>query len=149
MSGPVGSRAARYPPGRQRLVHAVQRHGPTGLQHPWQHDPDVRVSVGPTRHHWTVDHVEYAETELVRSNELTGSMVVSHQQRLVCSHAVARRDDGTLNKDTECGMRAYFSPEEAEPRLWEQTNLLMRCQVCVETAGGWLVNAVTGERLMP
>ena len=93
--------------------------------------------------------MEYGETKLVRSNELTGSMVVSHQRRLVCSHAVVRRDDGTRNKDTECGIRAYFGPEEAGPRLWEHTTPMMRCQVCVNTAGGWLVNGVTGERWMP
>lgn len=96
-----------------------------------------------------MDYVEYPETELVRSNELTGSMVVSHQRRLVCSHAVARRDDGTLNASTECGVRVYFRPDEAEPRLWEHTTPTMRCQVCVNTAGGWLVNGVTGERWMP
>jgi len=25
----------------------------------------------------------------------------------------------------------------------------MRCQVCVDTAGGALINGVTGERMMP
>jgi hypothetical protein len=96
-----------------------------------------------------VDYVEYRETELVRSNELTGSMVVSYQRRLVCSHAVARRDDGTLNASTECRVPAYFGLEEAEPRPWEHTTPMMRCQVCVNTAGGWLVSGVTGERWMP
>ena len=96
-----------------------------------------------------MDYFEYPETELVRANLATGSMAASYLPRLVMSHAVARKDDGTLNDKTECGIRIYFGPDQAEPRPWEQTNTLVRCQVCVDTAGGALINGVTSERMMP
>jgi len=76
-------------------------------------------------------------------------MTVDREQELVLSHAVARDEDGTLHAKTECGLPVYFRPDEAEPRTWDQTHPYMRCQVCVETAGGELVNGVTGERVMP
>jgi hypothetical protein len=94
-----------------------------------------------------MDYVEYPETELVRSNELTGSMVVTHQRRLVRSHAVARNEDGTLRDMTECGLRVYSGPE-AQLRRWEQTHPYKRCQVCVETAGGEL-RGPDGKRYFP
>jgi hypothetical protein len=46
-------------------------------------------------------------------------------------------------------MRVHFGPDEAEPRPWDQTHPLKPCQVCVETAGGALINGVTGERMVP
>jgi len=96
-----------------------------------------------------MDCFEYPETEMVRANLATGSMAVSHLPKLVMSHAVAQKDDGTLNNKTECGIWVHFGPDQAIPRPWEQTNALMRCQVCVDTAGGALINGVTGERWMP
>jgi hypothetical protein len=96
-----------------------------------------------------IDYFEYPETELVLANLATGSMAASHLPKLVMFHAVARKDDGALNDRTECGIRVYFGPDQAEPRPWEQTNALKRCQVCVDTAGGALINGVTGERWMP
>ena len=96
-----------------------------------------------------MDYVEYPETELVRANLATGSMAASYLPRLVMSHAVARNEDGTLNDKTECGIRVHFGPDQAEPRTWDQTHVYLRCQACVETAGGALINGVTGERMMP
>lgn len=97
-----------------------------------------------------MDYVEYPETELVRLNLATGSMATSHQSKLVMSHAVARNDDGTYNSETECQrFRVRFGPDQAEPRTWDQTNPMMRCQDCVDTAGGELINGVTGERYRP
>lgn len=91
-----------------------------------------------------MDYVEYPERELVRSNEATGSMTVGHQWKLVRSHAVARKDDGTLNDKTECGFRVYFGPDEAAPRTWDQTHVYLRCQRCAETAGGGLPKRFAG-----
>jgi hypothetical protein len=83
---------------------------------------------------------------LVPSGVTTGSMTVHCMPQLVMSHAVARPDDGKLNSTTECGLPVRF---EAEPRPWEQTNMMKRCQQCVDTVGGALINGVTGERWKP
>ncbi len=64
----------------------------------------------------TMDYVEYPETEPVRANLATGSMAVSYLPKLVMSRAAARKDDGTLNNETECGIPVYFGPDQAEPR---------------------------------
>jgi len=95
-----------------------------------------------------MDYIEYAETELVRSNLATGSMTTAHVSRLIMAHAVARSDDGTLNKTTECGMPASFRPDE-EPRPWPSAHMLKWCQQCAKTAGGVLINGVTGEPIVP
>jgi hypothetical protein len=90
-----------------------------------------------------MDFVEYAERELIRSNVTTGSMTSGYVPKIVMSHAVGRSDDGKLNSTTECGLPVRV---QGKPRPWEQTNALMRCQRCVDAAGGTLINGVTGER---
>jgi hypothetical protein len=48
-----------------------------------------------------VDYFEYPETELTRNDLADGSMTANYQSRLVQSHAVARNDDGKMNKTTK------------------------------------------------
>jgi hypothetical protein len=95
-----------------------------------------------------MDFVVFPEYTLVRSNVVTGSMAASHQQKLVALHAVARDDDGTVHNRTECGLPCRFGPDEGEPRAWDQVHPYLKCQVCVDTAGGALITP-TGERVMP
>jgi hypothetical protein len=54
---------------------------------------------------------------------------------LIWAHAVLRRDNGTLNNQTECGKLACFRPDE-EPMPWPSAHMLKWCQKCAEMAGG-------------
>jgi hypothetical protein len=65
---------------------------------------------------------------------------------LIWAHAVARRDDGTLNDRTECGKPALFRPDE-EPLPWPTVHRRHWCQKCAETAEGVWRHGVTGERI--
>lgn len=95
-----------------------------------------------------VDYVVFPEYEMVRSNVTTGSMVVSHQPRLVTLHAVSRDDTGKVGNRTECGQLCRFNPDQAEFKTWDEINATQRCQRCVDTAGGAMIGP-DGKRYYP
>jgi hypothetical protein len=75
----------------------------------------------------------------------TGSMVAQEQLTLVCLHAVAREDDGTMKAQTACGQPAYFNPEEENKTPWETTNLNSQCPRCRDEINGKPVSGLTGQ----
>jgi hypothetical protein len=63
---------------------------------------------------------------------------------VVSAHAVARRDDGTLNDTAECGKRAFFRPDET-PMPWPSSHPYKRCRECAKATGFQAANEYTGE----
>jgi len=62
---------------------------------------------------------------------------------------VAREDDGTMHRQTECGRPAFFNPEEVNKRPLAEVNLTSKCPICVAKVDGVPVSGLTGRPVMP